>query len=85
MAQVDIDSFDKNPRQWDNISCSSAIVDNPYQTGLNLSCKCLQIVRAPGCENWSGAIYTLPQAVTGYKYVHALMYRNNSHKPNLRS
>ena len=84
MAQVDIDSFDKNPRQWDNISCSSAIVDNPYQTGLNLSCKCLQIVRAPECDNWSGAIYTLPQAVTGYKYVHALMYRNNSHKPNLK-
>ena len=51
MAQVDIDSFDKNPRQWDNISCSSAIVDNPYQTGLNLSCRCLQIVRAPECDN----------------------------------
>lgn len=84
MAQVDIDSFDKNPRQWDNISCSSAIVDNPYQTGLNLSCRCLQIVRAPECDNWSGAIYTLPQAVTGYKYVHALMYRNNGHQPNLK-
>ncbi len=84
MAQVDIDSFDKNPRQWDNISCSSAIVDNPYQTGLNLSCRCLQIVRAPGCDNWSGAITHLDQAITGYKYVHALMYRNNSHKPNLK-
>ena len=84
MAQVDIDSFDKNPRQWDNISCSSAIVDNPYQTGLNLSCRCLQIVRAPGCDNWSGAITHLDQAITGYKYVHALMNRNNSHKPNLK-
>ncbi len=84
MAQVDIDSFDKNPRQWDNISCSSAIVDNPYQTGLNLSCKCLQIVRAPECDNWSGAITHLDQAITGYHYVHALMYRNNGHQPNLK-
>lgn len=84
MAQVNIDSFDKNPRQWDNISCSSAIVDNPYQTGLNLSCRCLQIVRAPGCDNWSGAITHLDQAITGYHYVHALMYRNNGHQPNLK-
>lgn len=84
MAQVDIDSFDKNPRQWDNISCSSAIVDNPYQTGLNLSCRCLQIVRAPECDNWSGAITHLDQAITGYHYVHALMYRNNGHQPNLK-
>ncbi|MDY6379741.1 MAG: glycoside hydrolase family 16 protein [Bacteroidales bacterium] len=84
MAQVDIDSFDKNPRQWDNISCSSAIVDNPNQTGLNLSCRCLQIVRAPGCENWSGAITHLDQAITGYHYVHALMYRNNGNQPNLK-
>ena len=83
-AQVDIDSFDKNPRQWDNISCSSAIVDNPYQTGLNLSCRCLQIVRAPGCDNWSGAITHLDQAITGYHYVHALMYRNNGNQPNLK-
>lgn len=84
MAQVDIDSFDKNPRQWDNISCSSAIVDNPYQTGLNLSCRCLQIVRAPGCDNWSGAITHLDQAITGYHYVHVLMYRNNGNQPNLK-
>ena len=84
MAQVDIDSFDKNPRQWDNISCSSAIVDNPHQDGLNLSCKCLQIVRAPECDSWSGAITHLDQAITGYRYVHALMYRNNGNQPNLK-
>ncbi len=84
LAQVDVDNFETNSRQWDNISCSSVIVDNPYQTGLNVSCKCLQLTRTPGCDNWSGAITHLSQAVTGYHYVHALMYRNNGHQPNLK-
>lgn len=83
-AQVMIDDFENTSNTWDNVSCSSGIVDNPQQTGLNLSCMCLQLIRVPGCDNWSGAIYRLPQPVTGYKYVHALMYRNNSHKPNVK-
>lgn len=83
-AQVTIDDFENTSNTWDNVSCSSAIVDNPQQVGLNLSCKCLQLTRTPQCDNWSGAIYRLPQAVTGYKYVHALMYRNNSNQPNLK-
>ena len=83
-AQTTVDDFENSSKTWNTVSCGNEIVDNPHQEGLNLSCKCLQIVRAPECDNWSGAIYTLPQAVTGYKYVHALMYRNNSHKPNLK-
>ena len=83
-AQTTVDDFENSSKTWNTVSCGNEIVDNPHQEGLNLSCKCLQIVRAPQCDNWSGAIYTLPQAVTGYKYVHALMYRNNSHKPNLK-
>ncbi len=83
-AQTTVDDFENSSKTWNTVSCGNEIVDNPHQNGLNLSCKCLQIVRAPECDNWSGAIYTLPQAVTGYKYVHALMYRNNSHKPNLK-
>lgn len=83
-AQITIDDFENTANTWDNISCASAIVDNPYKNGLNLSCSCLQIVRAPGCDNWSGAIYRLPQSLTGYKYVHALMYRNNAHQPNVK-
>ena len=83
-AQITIDDFENSTLAWGAVSCGSGIVDNPYQTGLNLSCKCLQITRVPACENWSGAMYTLPQAVTGYNYVHALMYRNNSHNPNLK-
>ena len=83
-AQTTVDDFENSSKTWNTVSCGNEIVDNPHQDGLNLSCKCLQIVRATECDNWSGAIYTLPQAVTGYKYVHALMYRNNSHKPNLK-
>ena len=83
-AQTTVDDFENSSKTWNTVSCGNEIVDNPHQEGLNLSCKCLQIVRAPQCDNWSGAIYTLPQAVTGYQYVHALMYRNNSHKPNLK-
>ena len=83
-AQVTVDDFENTSNQWNTVSCGNEIVGNPFQTGLNLSCKCLKITRAPGCDNWSGAIYTLPQAVTGYSYVHALMYRNNNHMPNLK-
>lgn len=83
-AQVAVDDFENSARQWNNVSCSSEIVDNPYQTGLNLSCKCLQLVRTPGCDNWSGAITHFNPALTGYHYVHALMYRNNTHQPNLK-
>ena len=84
MAQVTVDDFENTTKAWNTVSCGNEIVDNPYQTGLNLSCKCLKITREPGCDNWSGAIYTLPTAVTGYNYVHALMYRNNTHNPNLK-
>ena len=83
-AQITIDDFENTANTWDNISCVCAIVDNPYKNGLNRSCSCLQLVRAPGCDNWSGAIYRLPQSLTGYKYVHALMYRNNAHQPNVK-
>jgi hypothetical protein len=83
-AQVTVDDFENTTNQWNTVSCGNEIVDNPHQTGLNVSCKCLQITRETSCENWSGAIYTLPQAITGYNYVHALMYRNNAHNPNLK-
>ena len=83
-AQVLIDDFENTTNTWNTVACGAAIVDNPYQTGLNLSCKVLQLVRAVGCENWSGALYTLPSQKTGYNYVHALMYRNNTGMPNVK-
>ena len=83
-AQTLVDDFENSGRQWDEISCSSFIVNNPYQTGLNVSCKCLELLRTPGCEDWSGAITHFTTPVTGYNYVHALMYRNNDGMPNLK-
>ncbi len=83
-AQVTVDDFENGSNSWNTVSCGAGIVDNPYQTGLNLSCKVLQLTRAMGCENWSGAIYTLPSQQTGYNYVHALMYRNNTGMPNVK-
>ncbi len=83
-AQVLIDDFENTTNTWNPVACGAAIVDNPYQTGLNLSCKVLQLTRAVGCENWSGAIYTLPSQQIGYNYVHALMYRNNTGTPNVK-
>ena len=84
VAQVQVDNFESGDKGWVAVSCGKDIVENPHQEGLNLSCTCLQITRAAGCENWSGAMYTLPSAVKGYAYVHALMYRNNNHQPNLK-
>lgn len=83
-AQVTVDDFENSDKQWDVVSCWSGIVDNPDQTGLNVSCKCLEIVRAPECDNWSGALYRLAEPIKGYKYLHALMYRNNGNQPNLK-
>ena len=83
-AQTTVDDFENSSKTWNTVSCGNEIVDNPHQDGLNLSCRCLQIVRAPGCDNWSGAITHLDQAITGYHYVHALMYRNNGNQPNLK-
>lgn len=83
-AQVLIDDFENSGKQWVSVSCGAGIVDNPLQQGLNLSCTCMQMTRVPGCDNWSGAMYTLPASLTGYKYVHALMLRPNTHKPNVK-
>ena len=84
MAQITIDDFENNPRTWENVSCSSGITNNSHQEGLNLSCKCLQLVRTPGCDNWSGALTRFATPYSGYKYLHALMYRNNTGQPNVK-
>lgn len=83
-AQLLIDDFESNPHTWTSVACGSGIVDNPYAEGLNPSCKVLSITRVPACDNWSGAMYTPASPLTGYRYVHCLMYRNNAHQPNLK-
>ena len=83
-AQVTVDDFESGDKGWKVVSCWADIRDNEQKTGLNLSDKVLYVIRATGCDNWSGAIYTLPQTISGYKYLHAYMYRNNTGVPNIK-
>lgn len=83
-AQLLVDDFEANAHTWNNVSCFTEIRTNEYKTGLNLSEKVLYTMRAVGCDNWSGAIYTPENAITGYNYLHVMMYRNNGNLPNLK-
>lgn len=84
MGQVKIADFESGMGSWTQVGCSAGVEDNPVQSGLNQSCKALAVVRTPECDKWSGAMVTLGSPVSGYRYVHMLMYRNNSHQPNLK-
>ncbi len=79
-----IEDFENVSSVWETVSCYSDVRDNAFKQGLNLSGKVLYIVRAPGCDNWSGAIYTPSEPIRGYSYVHIYMYRTNGNKPNLK-
>lgn len=83
-AQTILETFENTSLTWSTVSCGAGIVENPHHEGLNLSYTVLQLTRAVGCDNWSGAIHTPQQPLTGYKYVHVLMYRNNTNLPNLK-
>ena len=83
-AQVLVDDFEATTHTWATESCYSDIRENEYKTGLNLSDKVLYAQRSPGCNNWSGAIFTPATPYTGYNYLHVLMYRNNTAQPNLK-
>ena len=83
-AQVSIDNFEQSSNTWNNVSCLTEIRANAYKTGINTSNTVLYTTRATTCDNWSGAIYNLSSAITGYKYAHIKMYRNNSNVPNLK-
>lgn len=79
-----IADFEGEVSGWDVISAGCARENNPNPSGLNLSCATLGIGRSPLNDNWGGAIYRLANPITGYKYAHILMYRNNNHTPNLK-
>ena len=83
-ADILIDDFENATKEWVQVECVANIVNNPMPETINRSCQCLQMNRMSGCANWSGAMYTLPSAITGYNYVHAYMYRPNSNVPNLK-
>lgn len=44
-AQKVVDDFENTANNWVPVDCGAGIVDNPYQAGLNISCKCLQMER----------------------------------------
>ncbi len=82
-AQVTVSDFE-NGSAWSAVEGSATVVSNPSETGLNLSCKVLQVVRPQSGNNWAGAIYTPSAAISGYRYAHVLMYRTDTHTPNLK-
>lgn len=85
MAQnKEIETFEGGQGTWTSVACGMEWVENPAPAGLNLSCSTLLITRAPGCDNWSGAMTNLSSPISGYRYVHVLMYRNNTNLPNLK-
>ena len=82
-AQVTVDDFENTTNSWSAVSCAAEIRTNEQKSGINLSNKVLYAMRAPGCDNWSGAMLK-PYSQKGYKYLHAYIYRSNANKPNLK-
>lgn len=82
-AQITVDDFESGNNGWAGVSTSVEIRTNAYQTGINLSNHVLYTSRAIAGDNWAGAILN-NYVRSGYKYVHAYMYRNNSGTPNLK-
>ena len=83
-AQVLVDDFEASANTWNNVSCFTEVRTNEHKTGLNLSDKVLYVQRSVECDNWSGAIFTPAAPYTGCRYLHVLMFRNNTAQPNLK-
>ena len=82
-ADVIINNFETGAQGWTNVECYTAWAANDYKTGINLSNYAYFISRSSDNYNWAGALLS-PCTYTGYRYVHAYMYRNNTNKPNLK-
>lgn len=82
-AQVTVDNFESNSKGWVGVEGSVEVCTNAYKAGINLSNNVLYAQRSVGASNWAGALLN-GYAQTGYNYVHAYMYRNNSNVPNLK-
>lgn len=79
-----VENFENGQADWIPVSCAAEWSENPKAAGLNLSCGALFVTRTSACDNWSGAMKALSTPITGYRYVHVLMYRNNTNLPNLK-
>jgi len=82
-AQVTVDDFESGNKGWTGIEGTCDIRANAYKTGINLSNTVLYTQRSAGANNWAGTIL-FNYAQSGYRYVHAYMYRNNANVPNLK-
>lgn len=82
-AQVTVDDFESGDKGWNGIEGTCDVRANAYKTGINLSNNVLYTQRSVGTNNWAGTILN-GYSKTGYKYVHAYMYRNNTNVPNLK-
>ena len=82
-AQVKVDDFEAGNKGWTTIETYADIRNNAYKSGINLSEHVLYTERATDAVNWAGVILNNYKQ-TGYKYVHAYMYRSNANVPNLK-
>ena len=83
-AQITVDNFESGANNgWAAVSGNIDVRSNVYKSGINLSNYVLYASREVGADNWAGVILN-NYVQTGYKYLHAYMYRNNSGTPNLK-
>ena len=78
-----VDDFEAGIHTWTAIETYATRTSNEFKSGINLSDYVLYAERTPSQDNWAGAILS-PYVESGYKYVHAYMYRNNYGTPNLK-
>ena len=83
-----IDDFESGNKGWQTVACYQDIRNNPHKEGINTSDKVLFTNRGVTNDNWSGAILPADKLagspITGYRYLHAKMYRNNANNPQLK-
>ena len=86
MSQITVDNFESgNNVGWSSVTNQgyTDVRANEYKSGINLSEYVMFTQRAATDDNWAGAILN-NYVRTGYKYLHAYMYRNNNGTPNLK-
>jgi beta-glucanase (GH16 family) len=82
-AQVNVDNFEYGFHTWDAVSSTVGVQTNVYKTGINFSDHVLFANRPKDEVSWAGVICN-PYVQSGYRYLHAYMYRNNNGMPNLK-
>lgn len=80
-----IDDFEGADKGWSTVACYHDIRDNEYpDNAASTGSKVLFTNRGVENPDYSGAILNLSEPITGYKYAHLKMYRNNTAFPNLK-